>query len=189
MKFSKNYPTFQAQPLDTCNSGPSLKKIWFARQELGMKWYGSTKDHRAAPHQAKGLGASQVLPGGNSAVVIPTQKLLDTNLATPESFTPIGRPIQKLVNIIQSTKTSNHKHTAPFIQTPVAQINKQKCICLLKFHFRWGLFYTKLQNSAKKIPPPPPGPPFNSRNPLPCTDAGSIFSTSYKTSWASVRMK
>ena len=154
-----------------------------------MKWYGSTKDHRAAPHQAKGLGASQVLPGGNSAVVIPTQKLLDTNLATPESFTPIGRPIQKLVNIIQSTKTSNHKHTAPFIQTPVAQINKQKCICLLKFHFRWGLFYTKLQNSAKKIPPPPPGPPFNSRNPLPCTDAGSIFSTSYKTSWASVRMK
>ena len=56
---------------------------------------GNNKDHGEAPPQSKGLGAGQVLPGGDWAGVLPTQKLLDTNLATPESFTPIGPPIQK----------------------------------------------------------------------------------------------
>ena len=77
----------------------------------GMTLPGSTKDHRTAPPQTKGLGDGQVLPGGDWNGVLPTQKILDTNLATPESFTLIGPPIQKLVHIIQSTKTPNHKHT------------------------------------------------------------------------------
>ena len=38
---------------------------------------------------------------------------------------------------------------------PEAQIKKQIYTCILKFHFRWGLFYTKLQNSPK-IPPSNP---------------------------------
>ena len=71
----------------------------------GMTQPSSTKDHRAAPPQAKGLGASQVMPGKDWTEMLPTQKLLDTNLAIPESFILIGPPIQKLVHIIQSTKT------------------------------------------------------------------------------------
>ena len=50
---------------------------------------------------------------GDCAGMLPT---LDTNLATPESFTPFCPPVQKLVHIIQNTKKPNHKHTAPFMQ-------------------------------------------------------------------------
>ena len=76
----------------------------------GMTQPGSTKDHRAAPPQSKGLGSGQVLPGGDWAGILSTQKLLDTNLATPESFTLIDPPVHKLVHINQNTKTLQDKH-------------------------------------------------------------------------------
>ena len=69
-----------------------------------MTWPGSTKDHRAAPPQAK-QGAGQVLPGGDWAGVLPTQKLLGTNLATPESFIPIDPTVSKLPNNLIITES------------------------------------------------------------------------------------
>ena len=120
----------------------------------GMTLPGSTKDHRTAPPQTKGLGDGQVLPGGDWNGVLPTQKILDTNLATPESFTLIGPPIQKLVHIIQSTKTPNHKHTTPFIWQSVAQIKNKSTQGRVCF----------IQNCKilKKLPPSIP--PFNTLN-------------------------
>ena len=121
----------------------------------GMTWPGSTKDHGAAPPQAKGLGAGQVLSGGDWARVLPTQKLLDTNLATPASFTPIGPPVQKLVHIIRNTKNLMTNTTTPLysnhdprLQQPVTQI---KNLRLLKFNIRSGLPLNKV---LQKIPPP-----------------------------------
>ena len=92
----------------------------------GMTWSGSTKNHWAAPPQAKGLGASQVLPDGDWAGEQPTQKLLNANLATPESFTLIGPPIQKLVHIMWNTKAPNDKHATSSMQQMVAQIKNRK---------------------------------------------------------------
>ena len=101
------------------------------------------------------MGAEQVIPCGDWARVLPTQKLLDTNLATPASFTPIGPPVQKLVHIIRNTKNlmtntttplySNHD---PLMQQPVTQI---KNLRLLKFNIRSGLPLNKV---LQKIPPP-----------------------------------
>ena len=120
----------------------------------GMTWPGSTKDHGAAPPQAKGLGAGQVLSGGDWARVLPTQKLLDTNLATPASFTPIGPPVQKLVHIIRNTKNlmtntttplySNHD---PLMQQPVTQIKK---LASLKIQYQVGSAFK--QSSPKNTP-------------------------------------
>ena len=92
----------------------------------GMTWSGSTKNHGAAPPQAKGLGASQVLPDGDWAGELPTQKLLNANLATPESFTLIGPTIQKLVHIMWNTKAPNDKHATSSMQQMVAQIKNRK---------------------------------------------------------------
>ena len=47
----------------------------------------------------KGLGAGQGLPCWDWAGVQPTQKLLGTNVVTPESFIPIIKTLQKLTNI------------------------------------------------------------------------------------------
>ena len=86
----------------------------------------STKDHRAAPPQAKGLGAGQVVSGKDWTEMLPTQKLLDTNLAIPESFILIGPPIQKLVHIMWNTKAPNDKHATSSMQQMVAQIKNRK---------------------------------------------------------------
>ena len=74
----------------------------------------------------------------------PQQTLSPTRTPTPSS----AQPHTTTLEIIQ----------AYFIQInppPGAQIKKQIYTCILKFHFRWGLFYTKLQNSPK-IPPSNP---------------------------------
>ena len=68
-----------------------------------MTWTGSTKDQGAAQLQGKGLQPGQVLPGEDWVVVLPTQKLLVTNQATPENFIHIGPSDQKLTNIFQNT--------------------------------------------------------------------------------------
>ena len=96
----------------------------------GMTWSGSTKNHGAAPPQAKGLGASQVLPDGDWAGEQPTQKLLNANLATPESFTLIGPPIQK--HLMTNTplplcskwwlKSKTEKHRSLKIQFQVGSV-------------------------------------------------------------------
>ena len=65
----------------------------------GMTRPGSFKNHKVITFQAKGLGAGQGLPNRDWAGVLPTQKLLGTNLATLESFIPIDLTIQKLTNI------------------------------------------------------------------------------------------
>ena len=120
----------------------------------GMTWPISTKDHGAAPPQAKGLCTGQVLPGGDWTVVLPTQKLLDTNLATPESFTPIGLPIQNLVYIIQSTKTPNHKHTAPLYGNWWLK-SKNKNAHISKNSISGGVcFIQNCKFLPKKLPPP-----------------------------------
>ena len=102
-----------------------------------LTWPGSTKDHRAAPPQAKGLGASQVLPGGDWARVLPTQKLLDTNLATPESLTPIGPPVQKLLHIILSKNTWSQTHHPLYTATGGSN-QKTKMHSSLKIQFQVG---------------------------------------------------
>ena len=52
--------------------------------------------------QAKGLGAGQDLPCRDWAGVLPTQTLLGTNLATPESLILIDLTIQESTNIFQN---------------------------------------------------------------------------------------
>ena len=54
----------------------------------GMTQPGSTNDHLPAPLQGKGQGAGQGLLGGGTGQegVLPTQKLLQTNLAMPSKF-------------------------------------------------------------------------------------------------------
>ena len=46
----------------------------------GMTQPGSTNDHRGYRLQGKGLDASQVLPGGDWALVLPTHYLATTSL-------------------------------------------------------------------------------------------------------------
>ena len=54
---------------------------------------GSTSDHGTAPLQGKGQGAGQGLPGWDWEGILPTQKLLQTNLASPENFVQICSPV------------------------------------------------------------------------------------------------
>ena len=49
--------------------------------------------------------AGQGQPCRDWAGVLLTQKLLDTNLATPESFIPIDPTVQKLIDIFQNTES------------------------------------------------------------------------------------
>ena len=101
----------------------------------GMTQPSSTNDHRTTSLQGKGLGAGQSLPGGVWAGVLPTQTLLETNFATPESFNQIGSPIQMLIHILISTAKPNDKHND--LMT-ILQCGTQ--IKNLKFNFRWVLF-------------------------------------------------
>ena len=113
-KFSKNCsPLPLSSPTHNSASGPQIKNqstlsILFASSnpfQNGMTQYNSIKNHGAARFQAKGLGAGQSLPRRDWAGVLPTQKLLDTNLATPESFIPIDPTVQKLIDIFQNTES------------------------------------------------------------------------------------
>ena len=76
----------------------------------GMIWLGSTKDHTAAWLQGKGLGEGQGLSGGDLARVLPTQKLLQSNLGTPENFVQFCPSFQKLIMIF------SYRHT--YAKTP-----------------------------------------------------------------------
>ena len=112
-KFSKKLlpPTpFVTHP-QLCIWAPNQKStlsILFASSnpfQNGMTPYNSIKNHGAARFQAKGLGAGQSLHRRDWAGVLLTQKLLDTNLATPESFIPIDPTVQKLIDIFQNTES------------------------------------------------------------------------------------
>ena len=69
----------------------------------GMK--GPVKNRKVITFQAKGLDAGQDLPRRDWAGVLPTQKLLGTNLATPESFIPIDHTVHKLTNTFRNTES------------------------------------------------------------------------------------
>ena len=64
------------------------------------------KNLKVITFQAKGLDAGQGLPRKDWAGVLPTQKLLGTNLATPESFIPIDPTVEKLTTNLIITLTS-----------------------------------------------------------------------------------
>ena len=71
----------------------------------GLTRPSSIKNHKVITFQAKDLYAVQGLPHRDQAGVLPTQKLPDTNLATPESFIPIDLTVQKLTNIFQNMES------------------------------------------------------------------------------------
>ena len=71
----------------------------------------STNDHGTASLQGKGQGTSQGLPRGDWAVVLPTQKLLQTNLTSQENFIQIHSPVQKLFMISRRTDGQTNRHT------------------------------------------------------------------------------
>jgi len=95
-----------------------------------MTPYNSIKNHGAARFQAKGLGAGQSLHRRDWAGVLLTQKLLDTNLATPESFIPIDPTVQKLIDIFQNTES--HKQPNPQVSQGGASNQKTKKYAPLK---------------------------------------------------------
>ena len=74
-----------------------------------MTQSGSTNNHGPALLQGKGQGAGQGLPGGDWMGVLPTQKLLQTNLASPENFVQICSLILKIFMISNVTDTQMHK--------------------------------------------------------------------------------
>ena len=93
-KFSKKLPPPLGSP-HPCNPEigprPQNKKSalpWLfglsTAFQNGITRPGSTKNHGPARLQQKGQGAGQGLPGGDWTGVLPTQKLLQTNLASPE---------------------------------------------------------------------------------------------------------
>ena len=54
---------------------------------------------------------ARCLPRGDWAEVLPTQKLLQTNLASPENFVQIHSPVQKLFMISCRTDAQKDRHT------------------------------------------------------------------------------
>ena len=54
---------------------------------------------------------ARCLPRGDWAGVLPTQKLLQTNLASPENFVQIRLPVQKLFMISCITDAQTDRHT------------------------------------------------------------------------------
>ena len=110
-KFSKNYPLqppFQHPQLHIWPPNQkSTCSILFALSnsfQNGMTQPDSIKNWKVITFQAKGLGAGQGLPHRDWAGIIPTQKLLGTNQATPESLIPIDPTIEKLTNNLISTE-------------------------------------------------------------------------------------
>ena len=71
----------------------------------GMTQLGSFKNRKVITFQAKNQGAGQGLPLRYWVKELLTQKLLGTNLATPESFIQINPTVKKLFNNLISTKS------------------------------------------------------------------------------------
>ena len=146
----------KTHPTTTSNSATSPLLFCSTKAlQNGLIWPSNTKDHGAAPPQAKELGAGQVLPGGDWTRVLPTQKLIHTNLATPESFTMLCPPVQKLVHIIRNTKTPNHEHHPLYTATGGSNQNI-KIYPSLKIRFQVGSVLYKNANFSKKITPSNP---------------------------------
>ena len=114
-KFSKNYPppppTPHFQHLQVPIWAPNQKStpsILFALSNPflnGMTQLGSFKNRKVITFQAKNQGAGQGLPLRYWVKELLTQKLLGTNLATPESFIQINPTVKKLFNNLISTKS------------------------------------------------------------------------------------
>ena len=132
-KFSKNYPP--PSPLSTPATlhQKSTCSIRFASSnpfQNVMTQPSSIKNCKVITFQAKNHGAGQGLPRRHWARVLPTQKLLGTNQANPESFIPIDPTIEKLISNLIITLTTG----------PPGRSNQKSNMHLLKFNFRRGLF-------------------------------------------------
>ena len=109
-------PEIRPRPQNQKSALPQLFGSTTAFQNA-MTQPGSTNNQGPAPLQGKGQCAGQGLPGGGDwAGVLPTQKLLQTNLASPENFVQIRSPVQKLFMIFGITDTQMYGRTDT--QTP-----------------------------------------------------------------------
>ena len=85
----------------------------------GMTQPCSTNEHGSASLQGIVQGTSQGLPREDWAVVLPTQKILQTNLTSQENFIQIHSPVQKLFMISCITDWRTHKlHTKQITPLP-----------------------------------------------------------------------
>ena len=100
----KTYPPRPGHPLTptTLDLGPNQKSaltILFALSNAlnnDMTWCGSTKNHGGDWFQGKGLEARKGIPHMDWAGILPTQKFLESNLATRENFVQFRPSIPKL---------------------------------------------------------------------------------------------